>query len=222
MKTNVVMVRKLQNFDILQRTSDGMFNASELLKQWNKKSGSQKNIDHFFENQGTSEFLQVLEQEENLIIRNSERPNSQAYIKTKCKTNKDGSKIPGETWMHPILFIKFAMWINPKFEYFVIKFVYDELIKYRHDAGDNYRGLSKSLCSLPNVNYSQVAKALNHIVFRRHDDNLRQRASQEQLKELTTIEGKLSFAIDMGYIRSFNELMRELRKMYAIKYGIAA
>ena len=35
MKTSVTMKRKMGNFDILQRTSDGMFNATELLKQWN-------------------------------------------------------------------------------------------------------------------------------------------------------------------------------------------
>ena len=35
MKTSVTMKRKMGIFDVFQRTSDGMFNATELLKQWN-------------------------------------------------------------------------------------------------------------------------------------------------------------------------------------------
>lgn len=35
----------------------------------------------------------------------------------------------GEMWMHPYLFTKFAMWLDPKFELDVIKTVYDNLDK---------------------------------------------------------------------------------------------
>lgn len=38
--------------------------------------------------------------------------------------------------MHPMLFIDFAMWINPEFKYDVIKFVHDEMIRYRNEAGE--------------------------------------------------------------------------------------
>lgn len=44
--------------------------------------------------------------------------------------------------MHPILFVKFAMWLNPRFEVQVIKFVYDQMLKYRNDAGDAYNWYS--------------------------------------------------------------------------------
>ena len=35
MKTNVNMIRTMGNFNVTQRTKDGFFNATELLKQWN-------------------------------------------------------------------------------------------------------------------------------------------------------------------------------------------
>lgn len=60
MKTNVVMIRKMGNLDISQRTIDGMFNATEILKQWNKNSGQQKQIVHYFENSSTNEFIEAL------------------------------------------------------------------------------------------------------------------------------------------------------------------
>lgn len=35
MKTNVNVIRKLNDFDVVQRTKDSMFNATALLRQWN-------------------------------------------------------------------------------------------------------------------------------------------------------------------------------------------
>ena len=35
MKTNQEMIRKMGNFNVIQRTKDGMFNATDLSKQWN-------------------------------------------------------------------------------------------------------------------------------------------------------------------------------------------
>ena len=40
MKTNQEMVRKMGNFNVVQRTSDGYFNATYLLKQWNDNAKS--------------------------------------------------------------------------------------------------------------------------------------------------------------------------------------
>ena len=57
------------------------------------------------------------------------------------------------------------MWINPKFEYFVIRFVYDQLIEFRYSAGDHYIGLTRALTMFDNVDQAKVAKGLNYIEF---------------------------------------------------------
>lgn len=36
------MVRKIENFSVTQRTSDGFFDGSELLRQWNAVDGYQQ------------------------------------------------------------------------------------------------------------------------------------------------------------------------------------
>lgn len=216
MKTNVVMVRKMGEYVINQRTSDGMFNASELLNQWQMSNNERKDIDSFFKIDKTKEFIEVLENDIKSNTENNRNSNkSISYIILKGNKSKG---IKNQIWMHPFLFIDFAMWINPKFKLEVIRFVYDQLIKQRHLAGDNYKGLTNSLTMFSNVNYSQIAKALNYIVFGEHKDGLRQNANENQLKELTDIQQKLSFAVDMGYIRSFDELMNEMRKMWHKKH----
>lgn len=88
------------NFQVSQRTKDGMFNATELLNQWNISNGMQKQTVHYFENSATDEFIRALMSEELLKERNS------VYLKSRGKY--------GGTWMHPLLFIDFAMWLNPK------------------------------------------------------------------------------------------------------------
>jgi len=206
MKTNVIMIRKMQDFDVLQRTKDGMFNATTLLKQWNKKSGMQKEVSKFFELENTKSFIDVLQNEESLNTQDS------TYLQTRGRY--------GATWMHPILFIKFAMWINPRFEYYVIKFVYDQLIQFRHSAGDNYRGLTSAVTRFDNVNYSKIAKGLNYIVFDRHEEGLRQTATQDQLHQLTELQKQLAFAIDMGYIQSFDALINEMRRIWNMKHKL--
>jgi hypothetical protein len=200
------MIRKMQDFDVLQRTKDGMFNATTLLKQWNKKSGMQKEVSKFFELENTKSFIDVLQNEESLNTQDS------TYLQTRGRY--------GATWMHPILFIKFAMWINPRFEYYVIKFVYDQLIQFRHSAGDNYRGLTSAVTRFDNVNYSKIAKGLNYIVFDRHEEGLRQTATQDQLHQLTELQKQLAFAIDMGYIQSFDALINEMRRIWNMKHKL--
>lgn len=126
MKTNQILTRKMGDFDVLQRTSDGMFNATSLLKQWNEYSGLKKDVAHYFENSSTKEFINALISEENFNSRNS------VYLKSRGKYN-------GGTWMHPLLFIDFAMWLNPSFKIKVLRFVYDQLIEYRNEAGNAYK-----------------------------------------------------------------------------------
>lgn len=202
------MIRHMGGLEVHQRTDTGMFNATSLLKEWNRKNKSKKEVSKFIALEQTKEFLSVLIEEESL---HTHKP---AYVNSKASRGDKAG-----TWMHPFLFIKFAMWINPKFEYSVIKFVYDELIKARHEAGDMYRSLSASGMKLPGYNFSEVAKALQWIAFNTTGKNLRQTGTQDQLKDLADTQTKLSFAIDMGFIKTYPQLLEVMREMWRDKYS---
>lgn len=206
MKTNVTIIRKMGNFAVKQRTQDGMFNATELLKQWNEASGMKKELKDFFENKSTEEFIEALILEENLNRGNY------PYLKTRGKN--------GGTWMHPILFIDFAMWLNPKFKVKVLKFVYDELIKHRHEAGDNYLILTSALKKIVHKSFlpvaiQNVAKAINFIVYNDHKAGIRNtEATSEDLKKLADLEIKITELINDGFITNYTQLMNYLRKQW--------
>lgn len=210
MKTNQTLTRQMGNISVYQRTSDGMFNSTELLTQWNKHSGQQKQMVHYTENASTKEFINALLTEENLKERNS------VLIKRRGKM--------GGTWMHPLLFIDFAMWLNPSFKVKVLKFVYDQLIQYRNEAGDTYREMTAQIARISKksdipVNISSIASALNHIVYGRHERDLRNKEAEEQsMKELLKLQIKVTELIREGFIKTYDQLINYLRKLWTDKY----
>ena len=46
MKTNQNLIRKMGDFEVIQRTKDGMFNATSLAKQWSA-SNNRKDVSDF-------------------------------------------------------------------------------------------------------------------------------------------------------------------------------
>lgn len=173
------------NFEILQRTKDGMFNATLLLKQWNDQSVSNRKLDNYFNSEKTKEFIQTIQERENL-----DTP-KMVYVKYKASR---GDSVG--TWMHPLLFIDFAMWINPKFKYDVLKFVSDQMIKYRNEAGDAYRELSAAVQKIAGNNMKATmkttARAINHVVFGSHEHMIRNKQGDEAKQyELLALERKL-------------------------------
>jgi hypothetical protein len=182
------MIRELNGSDVLQRTCDSYFNANLLAKQFNETSGIDKRVREFTDNKGTIEFLEALSNELNI---NSDNPR---YLpKDLCITKKGKN---GGTWMHPYLFVKFAMWLSPSFEIKIIKFVYDNLIEYRNQAGDYY----KEMCNTINDRYLEYydkkpdplifikeANYLNQLVFG-IGSGQRNEANEEQLDLMNRLQ----------------------------------
>lgn len=205
------MKRKMGNFDILQRTSDGMFNATALLKQWNNSSTTERKLDNYFNSDKTKEFINTILERENL------NTPKMVYLKTRGKYN-------GGTWMHPMLFIDFAMWINPSFKYDVLKFVYDKMIDYRNKAGDAYKTLATNVQKLVGSNFMPIAmrrigEAINWIIFNCHEKELRNKfGNEEKQNELYQFEIKVATLIDEGFITSYDNLIKYLRNQYAKRH----
>lgn len=211
MKTNQTLTRAMGRFEVFQRTSDGFFNATALLKQWNAQSRSERKMDNYFNLNGTEEFVDTIMERENL------NTPKLVYLKSRGKHN-------GGTWMHPLLFIDFAMWINPAFKYDVLKFVYDQLIQYRNEAGDTYKEMAVQIARISKksdipVNISSIASALNHIVYGRHEREIRNKSAEEQsMRELLKLQIKVSELIKEGFIKTYDQLINYLRKIWTEKY----
>lgn len=203
------MIRQMGEFSVKQRTKDGFFNATELLKQWNRVSGMKKEVTKFLDLGSTSELVKIIMEREDLHTQDS------TYVKSRASRGDNAG-----TWMHPVLFIDFAMWINPSFKYDVIKFVYDDMIRYRNLAEDSYKELASAISKIVSKTFipkdmQKVGEALNWIVFDSHEPLLRNKHGNEsKQRELWQLEKKVADLINEGFILDYDILISYLRKQY--------
>ena len=61
MITNQLMLRKMGDFDVIQRTKDGYFEANSLLSQWNNvKDNPRRDMNKYLSSSKTIEFINVI------------------------------------------------------------------------------------------------------------------------------------------------------------------
>lgn len=127
--------------------------------------------------------------------------------------------------MHPLLFIDFAMWLNPTFKVKVLKFVYDEMIKYRNEAGDAYKELSSAIIKIVPKDFmpkamQKIGEALNWVVFGSHEKELRNKHGEEhKQRERYQLEKKIADLINEGFITTFDNVIRYLRNQYQKRHS---
>lgn len=221
MKTNQEMVRKMGEFDVIQRTSDGFFSATHLLRQWNNvKKNEQRRLDKFWDSTNLCELMSEIAENE----LNFKSPNFGDLKNVLSKTSR--GKKNGGTWMHPVLFIKFAMYLSPRFEYHVLKFVSDQMLYYRNEAGEAYKKLASAISAIVSKDFmpkamQKVGEALNWVVFNSHEKMLRNKHGDEaKQRELWQLERKVADLIEEGFISDFDSVVNYLRKKYCEKYKV--
>lgn len=208
------MRRPLASFTVEQRTKDGMFNATALLKQWNEQEGvAQRKLDNYFASSKTVEFIQTIMDREKL-----DTP-KMVYVKSKARNDRGGG-----TLMHPLLFIDFAMWINPSFKYDVLKFVYDRMLVYRNESGEAYKQLSSAMSKISTPKQMKlympiIGRDINFVITGRHEHKLRNEyGTEEKQKEYFELEKQLAMLIEDGFLKTPDEVANYLRRKFQKKY----
>nr|DAQ52370.1 MAG TPA: KilA protein [Caudoviricetes sp.] len=213
MITNQIMKRPLADFTVEQRTKDGYFCLTGLLNNWNLKMGTKKELKDYFENKATQEFVKALADEENL------HGDKSPYVKSKARLDRGGG-----TWGHPLLFIDFAMWLNPHFKVKVLKFVSDQMLTYRNEAGDAYKQLSSAMSKICTPHQMKrympiLGKGINYIVAGHHEHQLRNEyGTEEKQKEYFELEKQVAMLVNEGFLRTPEDVANYLRRKFQNKY----
>lgn len=215
MKTNQVMLRQMGVFQVEQRTSDGFFNATSLMKQWNDTYPNKKrDIDNFWRSTNLVELMSEIAEYE-LDIKSVD------FTDLKQQLSKTSRGANGGTWMHAVLFIKWAMYLNPRFEYHVLRFVADQMIQYRRDAGDAHKVMCSALSKIPfsgNI-YKEVSAALNFVIFNHHEKMIRNKVGDEKTqRELFELEKIVATLVNDGFLKSIDDIKNYLRKKWCERW----
>lgn len=188
MKTNQLMKRDFLGNDIRQRTDNRYLSANDLLLIYNEQTDKKKGLNDFWKLSSTKEYLQALKNE--LNINREEVP----YLESDLFISKRGKG--GETWLHPYLFIEFAAWLNAEFRVKMYKWIYDNLIDFRNQAGDYY----KEMCDTIQQKYVEIkgkkpdpllfikeANYLNQLVFGTNSGH-RNEATEQELELMNRLQ----------------------------------
>ena len=219
--------RELFGTIVRQQTKTGFLNLSDLQEAYTvarvKNGWSEKRLDHILSRIDNAERIYYVLKEQDVInvsfrtfmddIENQGVPKT---LKKYGVYKTTGARHTKTTWCHDSIWILASLELSPLFYAKTVLWLKDDLIKNRIEAGNFCVALNKSIQKF-NPDGSQfilLAKALNHIVFGKHENGIRNTGTKDQLKELWNIEEKMAFAIDMGYITSFEMLLSELRKIW--------
>ncbi len=197
MKTNQLMLR---GEGFIQRTSDSYFSATKLIEKWNELSSDKKILGNYMKLLSTDEYIKQLQKE---------------GIGTPIIAVR-GNSVNSGTWVHPKIFIDLAMWVSVEFKSKVIDYVIDGLIKSRHDAGDYYNEMTKSILDVyvdhykvkpPAHIYIEEANFLKSLVAAKDRNNM----TENELKQLT-------------YLQKFNSMLirKKIGKESRVKQVIQA
>lgn len=127
MKTTRIMERTFNGKAITQNHRTEMFNAQSMLAMVDDPS---KRLGNFMALDSVEDLIEQISYEEN-----KER---EEVVKTTRGKN-------GGTWLHPVLAVKLAAWLSPKFEYWMLKCVVDGLLSSRDASGDSYIKMSSAI-----------------------------------------------------------------------------
>lgn len=202
-------------FRVEQRTSDGFFNATSLMKQWNETNPNKKrDIDNFWKSTNLIDLMSEIAENEMDI-------KSVDFTDLKKKLAKTTRGKNGGTWLQPVLFIKWAMYLNPRFEYHVLRFVADQMIQYRKDAGDAHKAMCNAISKISTSKdiYGSITRAINYVVFNRHEKMIRNKVgSESKQRELFELENVIATLINDNFLTSIDEVINYLRKKWIEKW----
>lgn len=134
MVTEVMMQRELFGMPIRQKSKSEFLSVTDLVKAGNKfrimAGKAAFNLDQYFKNSSTVEFIEELE-------RRNREP-----VKVSIKGRN------GQTWVHPFLFLDVALHIDPALKVEVYSWLMDHLLAYRNDSGDSYKKMAGALYAI--------------------------------------------------------------------------
>lgn len=193
MKTAVIMQRQFNGKTIRQHSKSGFLNLNDLYACYAEKNPKlSRTIDKYIRLKQTKEFADILLRSEveakNQITPKTgefDLPLSEPLVVMYTKIGKNGG-----TWVHPYMFLDFAMWLDPTFKLWAMKIIDDKLIDLRNEAGDKFKEMQAALKLSGAVSprdYAREASMINNLVFE-GERGQRDSASEDKLNLLNKLQ----------------------------------
>lgn len=227
MKTNVTMIsekdRNLFGVVIRQETQNGFLCLTDLQEAYTRarvlNGWKTKDVAHILGYEENADRIFYLLKEQGIITDKTTLTSFYERVKengiTKVLKELGVYKTTGRgsdkrVMCNPYIWVLVAMELNPMLYAKVVMWLTDRLLLNRIEAGDFYKSLASALYKLPNPNYSGVSIALNKKVFGKHELGIRNRAGKEELAELRRLEDNVAFAIEKGWLKTSDDVIKAI------------
>ena len=214
--------RELFGVVIKQETKTGFMSLTDLQEAYTHarvlNGWRDKRIDHIIKQVENSERIYYLLKEQGLVNVSidtfTEMVEKDGLIKVlkRAGVYKTTGRGENKTVMcNPYIWVLVAMELNPQLYAKVVTWLTDKLILNRIEAGNMCKALNSALYKIKNTDFSKIAIELNKKVFGKHEAGIRNTRSKEELEKLYRLEDRLAFAIERGYIKSTEEIIKAIR-----------
>jgi hypothetical protein len=158
---------------------------------------------HYFKRKDTKEFIDAVMRSEQVA----------EVIVEKRKSKGEGKGF--NYWVHPLIAVDYAMWINPNFKVIALKWLTDNLTVFRDNSGDSYNKMCKILFETQQYAPSRGAMVITDLaraIKRDLECDDWNAASPSVLKLRDDIHTQMSMALKMGVdpVRAYKTICKEL------------
>lgn len=183
MITEVVMKREIMGDIVSQKSKSGFFSATDLFRVGNKIRTEMGmgivTLKEYSKLESSKEFMEALTAKHGVI-----------KISGRGRGN--------HTWVHPLLFIDIALWINPKLKLEVYQWLYDYLLLYRNNSGDSFKKMCGALMVRANkTQFVDNVQKLCDLIKKECGVKDWETATQEQLKLRDKIQDNIALLCDV-------------------------
>lgn len=190
MKTEVIMKRDLFGYEIRQKSKSEFYCLNDLINFANlyRLNNHLKAVtmQQYFNTQSSKEFVSELEKKYGVVKYSSKGRNA-------------------TTWVHPLLFMDIALWINPELKVRVYEWFLNNLLKYRNDSGDSFKLMAGAIYENPNFNKSNFTTTIKKVCVKVAqacgvnpcNDDKWQYATEKQLKLRDKIHEYIALTCDL-------------------------
>lgn len=168
METKICIFKENPITFALDKNNGMMVNATEMAKPFGRK------VEAFMRNEGTISF-----------IREALKSENSRFLNIECEADLIESRQKTGTWMHRVLAIKFAAWLNPTFEMWVYSTI-ERILFGKHAQREE--SLERSL------KFQHESKLLKDKADKTGDDFMRYLELERQLKYEKALRKSLTAA----------------------------
>jgi hypothetical protein len=184
MLKTAIIYRPFMWFEVKQDIDTMFYNATEVLKAYNKTNWKSKQIDEYLSNKTTKDFINQLVYEESLNTGKSRELENQ-YSPINTKRWKFGW-----TWMHSKLLLDMMMWLSPEFKSKAYDFILEwfQLAWKRNELKEWFKKMTKAISESWSCNYREEATMINVLCTWSCASNQRSRLWIDKMQQMDELQ----------------------------------